>query len=205
MVGGMKTPIALALALLCAALASAADITLKDGRVLKDAVVLKQDASTITVRHAGGFTQVEKSKLPDELAAQYPIDEAAAAQQRAAELAGIQRRTMEQAEAAKQYREAAAARKIAEQSTPAYKQAQEIRSAVGSFIQRRHGRPKRTGANSWTFGQPSYTLSQPVGVPGTTNQWTVEAEVDASGEKSAGTATVAFLNNQYLVMLYDPH
>lgn len=200
----MKTPIALALALLCAALASAADITLKDGRVLEDAVVLKQDAGTITVRHSGGFTQFEKTKLPDDLATQYPVDEAAAAQQRSAELASIRKRTAERAAAAKQNQDAAVARRVAEQSTPAYKQAQAIRGAVGDFIGRRHGRPQRTGANGWRFNQPHYTLSKPVEVPGTTNQWTVDADVEVGDEKYSSTATVAYLYAQYVVMLFDP-
>ena len=80
--------VALALGAFVAVSASAADILLKDGRVLKNAVVIKQDHSSVTVRHTEGFSQVEKTKLPDELAAQYPVDaegEAAALAQQAAD------------------------------------------------------------------------------------------------------------------------
>lgn len=93
----MKTPIALVLALVLAALAGATDVTLKDGRVLRNAVITKQDPTTVTVRHAEGFSQVEKAKLPDELAAQYPVDQAAAETQRKAELARAEQIAREQA------------------------------------------------------------------------------------------------------------
>ena len=56
----------------------AADILLKDGRVLKDATIKSQAPRTITVSHAGGLSSVAKDLLPSELEAQYPIDEAAA-------------------------------------------------------------------------------------------------------------------------------
>jgi len=56
----------------------AADISLKDGRVLKDAVVKSQAPRTVTIKHAGGLSSIAKSLLPPELLAQYPFDEAAA-------------------------------------------------------------------------------------------------------------------------------
>lgn len=95
----MKPPLALAFALLCAALAVADDLALKDGRVLKDAVVLKQDAATITVRHTGGFTQVEKQFLPDDLAAKYPIDYEAAEREQERTLREISEREKQRAQA----------------------------------------------------------------------------------------------------------
>ena len=73
-----KLVAALSFALVAASLASAADITLKDGRVLRDAVVVRDDAATVTFRHTAGFTQIEKSKLPESLAAEYPLDAAQA-------------------------------------------------------------------------------------------------------------------------------
>ncbi len=106
MLGGMKTLLALVLALAIAALASAADLALKDGRTLRNATITGQSPTTVTVRHAEGFTQVEKGKLPDELAAQYPIDEAAAAQQRTAELSRAAQITRQQAAVATQIRNA---------------------------------------------------------------------------------------------------
>jgi hypothetical protein len=70
--------VALPFALIAISLASAADITLKDGRMLRDAVVVGDDAATVTFRHAAGFTQIEKTKLPEPLAAEYPLDAAKA-------------------------------------------------------------------------------------------------------------------------------
>lgn len=106
MIGGMKPLLVLFLALALAALASAADLALKDGRVLRSAVITKQDPTTVTVRHSGGFTQVEKTKLPDELAAQYPVDIASAEAQRAAEMARAEQVTKQQALRAAQIRAA---------------------------------------------------------------------------------------------------
>lgn len=75
----MKTLLAfLALTLISVPLAYPLDLTLKDGRVLRDAVVVKEDAATVTVRHTGGFTQVDKTKLPESLLTEYPLDAAQA-------------------------------------------------------------------------------------------------------------------------------
>ncbi len=97
----------LVLLLLAPVAASAADYALKDGRVLHDAKVIRQDAATVTFRHAHGFTQVEKSKLPEALAADYPLDEALArrdaslqAQAAQARAAEARRRQAEQAQRA---------------------------------------------------------------------------------------------------------
>ena len=104
----MKTPIILAVALLAAELASAEDIALRDGRVLINAVVLKQDASTVTVRHSGGFSQIEKSKLPDDLAEKYPIDEEAAEVQHKAEIERVKQVIANQAAQLEQAKKTAA-------------------------------------------------------------------------------------------------
>ena len=69
-----KLAAALTLALLATSVAGAADITLNDGRMLREAVVIKQDAATVTFRHSAGFTQIEKSKLPESLATEFPLD-----------------------------------------------------------------------------------------------------------------------------------
>jgi hypothetical protein len=73
-----KLVVTLSLALIAVSLANAADITLKDGRVLRDAVVVRHDAATVTFRHTAGFAQIEKTKLPEPLAAEYPLDTAQA-------------------------------------------------------------------------------------------------------------------------------
>jgi len=56
----------------------AADITLKDGRVLKGATVVSQTPRKVTIKHDAGLGSVAKELLPPELRAQYPLDEAAA-------------------------------------------------------------------------------------------------------------------------------
>ncbi len=63
-----------------ATVAFASDITLTDGRVLRDATVQSQTPRTVVVRHATGMTSVPKTMLPPELQHQYPVDEAAAAE-----------------------------------------------------------------------------------------------------------------------------
>jgi hypothetical protein len=68
----------LAVALLTTSLASAMDLTLANGQVLRDVHVVRQDAATVTFRHAAGFAQIEKRKLPPALLEQYPLDEAQA-------------------------------------------------------------------------------------------------------------------------------
>lgn len=74
----LKTAVVVTGALASAALAVAADFALKDGRVLRQATILKQDPTTVTVRHAEGITQVAKAQLPDAMAADYPVDAEAA-------------------------------------------------------------------------------------------------------------------------------
>lgn len=73
----MKTLVsALSTALLVTSSALATDFTLKDGRILRDAVVINADATTVTFRHAEGFTQIAKTKLPETLLTEYPLDAA---------------------------------------------------------------------------------------------------------------------------------
>lgn len=63
---------------------SAADLTLRDGRTLRDYRILSQSPGTLTVRHAGGLAKIDKAQLPPELAALYPVDPAAVAAERQA-------------------------------------------------------------------------------------------------------------------------
>ena len=68
---------------ICSAL-SAADLTLRDGRTLRDYRILSQSPGTVTVRHSAGLAKVDKAQLPPELAAQYPVDSVAVAAEQAA-------------------------------------------------------------------------------------------------------------------------
>ena len=63
---------------LAASITHAADIALTDGRVFRDASVLSQTPRTVVIKHADGLSGVAKTLLPAELAARYPLDEAAA-------------------------------------------------------------------------------------------------------------------------------
>lgn len=67
---------------LCAATvaAFAEDIALTDGRTLKDAKILSQSPTHVTVKHLEGIAQVSKKVLPEALRTKYPVDEAAAAE-----------------------------------------------------------------------------------------------------------------------------
>lgn len=201
----MKTPIAFILALLAAALVSASDLTLKDGRVWTGATIIKQDPTTVTVRHSGGFTQVEKTKLPDELAAQYPIDTTAAEAQRAAELARVEQLKRDQTHRAASLKDAAEHRMVATQKTPEFRRVQAIRSAVGQYLQKHFGRAKRTTAKSWSFGIPYYKLDDPVPVAGAIDRWTVAGAVEPVAGQPAQSveATVAQFGDTYKVIQVD--
>lgn len=68
----MKTLLC-ALCVLCGSILSAADLQLTDGRLLRDATITSQSATSVTVRHAGGLASVPKAALPADLRAQYPV------------------------------------------------------------------------------------------------------------------------------------
>lgn len=115
-----KRSLAVAWTLVCTALAVAADIALKDGRVLRQAVILRQDPTTVTVRHAEGIAQVAKVQLPEAMAADYPVDDAAAttaAAEQAARVEGMA--TVQACKKEVKRRLAAAAPAVAEEPTGA--------------------------------------------------------------------------------------
>ncbi len=86
--------------LLVAAL-QAEDITLKDGRVLNDASIHSQSALSVMIKHRDGVSSIAKNLLPDNLAAQYPVD------QKALEKTAAEKKTKETSRA--KTKEAAAA------------------------------------------------------------------------------------------------
>ena len=86
----MKRLLAASTALLAFAAAlpaSAADLTLTDGRTFHDATIVSQTPRKVVIKHTDGLSGVEKTLLPADLSARYPIDEAAAleAERQAAE------------------------------------------------------------------------------------------------------------------------
>jgi hypothetical protein len=58
---------------------SAADITTRSGKVLQNSIVIKADASTITIHHNGKLETFPLSDMPEEIQKLYHYDEKAAA------------------------------------------------------------------------------------------------------------------------------
>lgn len=72
----MKKLLLFIVAALTAITATAADILLIDGRVLKNAEIISQSPSAVMIRHDTGLCSAQKKLLPADLLAKYPIDEA---------------------------------------------------------------------------------------------------------------------------------
>ena len=72
----MRTPALLALGLALATAATAADIRLINGRVLRDASVVGTAGETVTIQFAEGIEDVSKLLLPEPLRSQYSPDKA---------------------------------------------------------------------------------------------------------------------------------
>jgi hypothetical protein len=125
--------------------AFAADITLKDGRVLKDATVTTQTPRTVTIKHTAGLSSVDKNLLPPELQAQYPVNEAAAkeADQRAAAAKAaaleIQKNESDRVAKLREQREKSAAASEANQvndSARVKKDTAEVKTSAASLARR---------------------------------------------------------------------
>lgn len=50
------------------------DIKTTDGNTYKDAQVVEQDASTVTIKHSSGFSKINRSALPDDIQKKYGND-----------------------------------------------------------------------------------------------------------------------------------
>jgi len=74
---------------LVAAPVLANDLTLNDGRVLKNWRVMSVSPGFITLRYDGGAMRVQKEMLPPELLAKYPIDPVAVAAEKAQTIEGL--------------------------------------------------------------------------------------------------------------------
>jgi len=134
---------ALSTCLFCAVItiaASAADLKLSDGRILKDYRVTAQTPTRVTVRHAGGMATIEKKLLPSELLKEYPIDAEAAAKE-AAEIERGKAAYAEQARAAEEKRAAEHAAFLA--AVAKKREKEEARAAANSAT-----RPNVDVANS---------------------------------------------------------
>ena len=188
--------------ILAANLATADNIALPDGRIFRDAQIVGQSPTTVTIRHSGGFDQVEKRKLPDDLAAQYPVDDTEAARQRAEQQARAAQLARKQAQRTIQLKEQAAQNRVRAQHSTEARQAQAIKGAVSEYLKRHFGRARRQSAKAWSFAIPYYQFEEPVPVPGTLDRWTVAGTVEPSAgqPKQSFDATVAALQSGYQVL-----
>ena len=79
----MKKIVAIVALIYSAAIGFSADLALKDGRIFKDWVFIRQTPFAISIRYADGMATVPKRLLPDDVATQYPIDIEAANREKA--------------------------------------------------------------------------------------------------------------------------
>jgi hypothetical protein len=179
----MKTSPLLFLAMAMAPLACAADLSLADGRVLKDATIVSQTPRTVIVKHAGGLGSVAKDLLPAELRARYPLDEAAARQadERAAQAAAAARDAEQAAAESRaqrlaQAREATAARQAADDEAEAREKAQlAMHRANASALVERYFEQR----NRWNSGMTKCEVSIDEFRPldGWVGQWKLTGQV----------------------------
>ena len=205
----MKTPIALVFALAIAALASAADITLTDGRTLRDAVVVSASAGRVCIRHPGGFVQVEKRLLTGELAERYPADAGGTAREDARLSADAQAQAERDARVAEQIRTARRSAPASSYDEPAADQSTErIKEAAREYAQTYFERAQPGSTNSWSF-TANCDVSEPEPMAGWVDQWRVSGSVGtrdltAQGGISSPThrfeAIVAKRGSQYSVI-----
>lgn len=167
--------------------AFAADITLSDGRVLKEARIQSQSPRTVVIRHADGLSSVAKALLPPELQAAYPVDEAAAIEadrQVALALETEQARRRDEVERRAQQREAlvqksAAAEVIAARQTEELARQEadqaDLRARMGAAVQSYFLNDyERNSANERTC---EVTLSEIQPVAGWHNRWAATGQV----------------------------
>ena len=177
MIGGMKTPIALVLALAMATLVSAADITLTDGRVFREAVVVSASAGRVCLRHPGGFVQVDKALLTGELAERYPADASATAREDSRLAADAQAKAERDSRAAEQIRTARQSTHSSASDEPAADLAAEtIKEVAREYAQSYFERNQPGSTNSWSFSM-GCSVSEPEPMAGWIDQWRVSGEV----------------------------
>lgn len=184
----MKTPIALALALALAALASASDITLSDGRTLRDATVVSASAGRVCIRHPGGFVQVDKKLLTGDLAERYPADASATAREDSRLAADAQEKAERDARAAEQIRTVQRSRSSysASSDEPAEDlTAEQIKSAARDYAQSYFERDQPGSTNSWSF-TANCDVSEPEPMAGWVDQWRVSGSVGTRDLSSQG-------------------
>jgi hypothetical protein len=179
----MKLISVIFVAALMAARVFAADFTLKDGRVLKDAAIVSQAPRTVMIKHAGGLSSVAKDLLPPDLQSQYPINETAAREsERQAVIARDAARQSERAEAervarVRAQREEMVAANESHASNEVYREDAQYAAVERDAKERakdyfRH--EYNSGNNSTYTCECSVTLSEVRPVEGWTGRWLVK-------------------------------
>ena len=176
----------LIVALLSAACAAtAADIALSDGRVLRDARIVSQSAGRVCIRHTEGITQVEKALLTGDLATRYPADHAAIAREDD-KLADEAKRQADRVEAkARAMEQRQSARPSMRDDTPASQDAKEIKAVARAYAERYFRRNQDGSTNSWSFSMDAF-VEEPETMAGWLNQWRVSGEVSTRDLSSTG-------------------
>lgn len=174
-------------------LAYATDLTLTDGRVLKDAAIISQTPLTVTIQHAAGLSSVTKAMLPPELKAKYPADETAAriyeeknqqARLKGNELeeAEYQRALKVKAEREKsaKFNERAPFEEEATQRDRLYRAKSEVQIRAEKYFETEY----EFVTNAKNIGRIKVAISDLSLIEGWSNRWTVrgKCEVEYNGE-----------------------
>jgi hypothetical protein len=199
----MKTKIALLVVLLSAVPVSAGDIALTDGRVLKNATVVSQSPGRVCIRHAAGITQVEKSKLPAELAEQYPATpEAVAAEDAHREELARAAQEKEERRSENWQQQARFSRQAPE---PVATSADSIKNAAESYAYRYFRDVERRGTNSSVTWRVSVVTEEPEPISGWANQWRVSGHAAYTDYNSQGWGSFSKDSRKFeVVVLAEP-
>lgn len=178
------------LSLLVAQLAIASDITLTDGRVFKDAVVISQSTGRVCIRHSGGLTQVEKYLLSGDLAVRFPADAAAVEREDARLGAAAQAAEQRRLEMAERTRRLEAAHAPVQRGPSPQEHAEALEWArmkqIREFVED-YARSyfERTAGASWSFSSGA-EIEDPEPMSGWDNQWRVAGLIGTKNIHSTG-------------------
>ncbi len=165
------------------------DLTLSDGRIFREAVMVSENPLRITVRHVDGLAQIEKATLPAELLARYPIDQEAADREQAE--AAARKARIEQEREELRDKELRRAREVQalRQSSVAYNAAVTEREAAREISAQENARRAaqsgaenyfrttwRPGNNAIAITDLVVTLDQIAERPGWPGQWSFSGE-----------------------------
>lgn len=172
-------------------------IELADGRVLENARANAEDASTVTFLHRSGISKIDKRLLPEDIAAVFPFDSAAAAEQAEAAAAQRDQSRARQAEREDELRRREARRQeaqlaVAERqadakpSAPPAASPAEIEEVAAARARQYFEDEKRTGSGQTLVFGVKLRLEEPVEIAGWTNRWRVDGEASYKVYDSIG-------------------